>query len=54
MAKAATPADEAGTPAPRADAVADKTYPRVTKKGDVTITEFGDGTTHYNALGTTK
>ncbi|WP_157860840.1 hypothetical protein [Xanthomonas citri] len=56
MAKAATPADEATTltPAPRAEAVADKTYPRVTKKGDVTITEYGDGTTHYNASGTTK
>ncbi|WP_176141820.1 hypothetical protein [Xanthomonas axonopodis] len=53
MAKAATAA-EAGTPAPLADAVADKTYPRVTKKGDVTITEFSDGTTHYNALGATK
>ncbi|MBB4722644.1 MULTISPECIES: hypothetical protein [Xanthomonas] len=31
-----------------------KTYPNVTQKGNVTVTEYADGTTHYNALGTTK
>jgi len=31
-----------------------KPFPAVTRKGAVVVTEFADGTIHYNAVGTSK